>query len=153
MIIAKKTHANCYKGRHARLDKALERLQDDEFIASVGTDKVFIEGDALYAFRNEYTTVPFEETYFEAHKKYLDIQMVVSGQEMCGIADPATLGEPFKEKPDFKGYHGDPEQCVTLRPDNFMIVFPGDAHRLKIAVNEPELVSKVVFKILVYEEE
>ena len=100
MIIAKKEHANCYKGIHPRLDKALELLQDDAFIASVGTEKVFIEGDALYAFRNEYSTVPFEETYFEAHQKYLDIQMVVSGQECCGIADPATLGEPFKEKPD-----------------------------------------------------
>lgn len=153
MIIAKKAHANCYKGIHPRLDKALDLLQDEAFIASVGADKVFIEGDALYAFRNEYTTVPFEETYFEAHKKYLDIQMIVSGKEMVGIADPATLGEPFKEKPDFKGYHGDPEQCVTLDPDNFMVVFPGDAHRLKIAANGPEAVSKVVFKILVYEEE
>ena len=153
MIIAKKAHANCYKGIHPRLDKALDLLQDDAFIASVGTEKVFIEGDALFAFRNEYTSVPFEETYFEAHKKYLDIQMVVSGQEMVGIADPAGLGEPFKEKTDFKGYHGEPEQCVTLRPDNIMVVFPGDAHRLKIAVNGPEPVEKVVFKILVYEEE
>ena len=152
MIIAKKEHANCYKGIHPRLDKALELLQDDDFIASVGADKVFIEGDALYAFRSEYTTVPFEDTYFEAHKKYLDIQMIVSGQECAGIADPETLGEPFKEKPAFKGYHGEPEQYVTLRPDNFMVVFPGDAHRLKIAVNGPEPVSKVVFKILVYED-
>ena len=152
MIIAKKEHADYYKGIHPRLDKALELLQDDDFIASVGADKVFIEGDALYAFRSEYTTVPFEETYFEAHKKYLDIQIVVSGQECAGIADPDTLGEPFKEKPDFKGYHGEPEQYVTLRPDNFIVVFPGDAHRLKIAVNGPETVSKVVFKILVYED-
>ena len=152
MIIAKKAHANCYKGIHPRLDKALDLLQDDAFIASVGTDKTFIEGDALYAFRNEYSTVPFEETYFEAHKKYLDIQMVISGQERCEIADPATLGEPFREKPDFKGYHGDGEQSVVLRPDNFMVVFPGDAHRLKIAVDQPEPVTKVVFKVLVYEE-
>ena len=140
MIIAKREHANCYKGIHPRLDRALDLLQDDKFIASVGAEKVFIEGDALYAFRNEYTTVPFEETFFEAHKKYLDIQMIVSGQEMTAIADPATLGEPFKEKSDFKGYHGDPEQCVTLRPDNFIVVFPGDAHRLKIAVGGPEAV-------------
>ena len=153
MIIAKNVHANCYKGIHPRLDKALDLLQYPEFIASVtGTDKKFIEGDALYAFRNEYNTVPLEETYFEAHKKYLDIQMVISGRERCEIADPDTLGEPFKEKTDFKGYHGDGEQSVVLCPDNFMVVFPGDAHRLKIAVGEPEPIVKIVFKVLVYEE-
>ena len=153
MIIAKKTHALCYKGIHPRLDRALELILDEEFIASVGTEKTFIEGDALYAFRNEYSTVPFEETYFEAHRKYLDIQMVISGEERCDIADPATLGDPFAEKPDFKGYHGAAEQSVILRPDNFMVVFPGDAHRLKIAVGQPGPVNKVVFKVLVYEEE
>lgn len=153
MIIAKKEHALCYKGIHPRLDRALELLRDDDFIASVGAEKKFIEGDALYAFRNDYSTVPFEETFFEAHRKYLDIQMVISGEERCDIADPATLGEPFSEKNDFKGYHGDAEQSVILRPDNFMIVFPGDAHRLKIAVDQPEQISKVVFKVLVYEEE
>ena len=135
MIIAKREHANCYKGIHPRLDRALDLLQNDEFIASVGEEKVFIEGDALYAFRNNYTTVPYDDTYFEAHQKYLDIQMVTSGEECCGIADPVDLGEPFKEKPDFKGYHGDPDQMVTLHPGNFMVVFPVDAHRLKIEVD------------------
>ena len=35
---------------------------------------------------------------------------------------------------------------------HFLVVFPEDAHRIKIAVNGPETVSKVVFKVLVYEE-
>ena len=154
MIIAKKEHASSYKGIHPRLDKALELINDEKFIASVtGKEKVYIEGDALYAFRNEYDTVAYEETFFEAHRKYLDLQMVISGQERCEIADPATLGEHFEQRGDFWGYHGDPEQSVILRPDNFMVVFPGDAHRLKICVDKPEPVTKIVFKILVYEEE
>ena len=153
MIIAKKEHANCYKGIHPRLDKALEMINDEAFIASVGEERKCIEGDALYAFRNEFMTVPYEETFFESHRKYLDLQMVISGQERCEIADPAGLEEPFEQKGDFWGYHGNPEQSVILRPDNFMVVFPGDAHRLKISVNGPEAVVKIVFKILVYEEE
>ncbi len=153
MIIAKKEHALCCKGIHPRLDKALELINNAEFIASVGTEKVCIEGDALYAFRNEYMTVPYEETFFEYHRKYLDLQMVVSGKERCEIADPAVLDDPFDHKGDFWGCHGDPEQSVILRPDNFMVVFPGDAHRLKICVEKPETVTKIVFKILVYEEE
>ena len=153
MIIAKKEHASAYKGIHPRLDKALELINDKDFIASVGDEKICLEGDALYAFRNEYTTVPYEETFFEAHRKYLDLQMVISGQERCGIADPAGLGEAFEQRGDFWGYHGEAEQSVILRPDNFMVVFPGDAHRLKICVDQPESVTKIVFKIFVYEGE
>ena len=153
MIIAKKEHASAYKGIHPRLDKALDLINDKDFIASVGDEKIRLEGDALYAFRNEYTTVPYEETFFEAHKKYLDLQMVISGQERCGIADPAGLGEAFEQRGDFWGYHGEAEQSVILRPDNFMVVFPGDAPRLKICVDQPESVTKIVFKILVYEGE
>ena len=153
MIAAKKIHAGCYKGIHRRLDRALDLLNDEAFITSVGAEKTELEGDALYVFRCDYTTQPFEETFFEAHRKYLDLQMVISGQERCDIADPAGLGEPFEQKGDFWGYHGEAEQTVILRPDNFMIVFPGDAHRLKISTGEPEAISKVVFKILVYEEE
>ena len=153
MIIAKKEHALAYRGIHPRLDKALELINDEAFIASVGTEKVFIEGDALFAFRNEYKTVPYEETFFESHRKYLDLQMVICGEERCEIADPNVLEEPFEHKGDFWGYHGKGEQSVTLRPDNFMVVFPDDAHRLKICVGQPEAVTKIVFKILVYEEE
>ena len=153
MIIAKTAHALCYKGVHPRLDRALELLSDEAFINSVGTEPTELEGKALYAFRCDYSTVAHEETFFEAHKKYLDIQMVISGRECCEIADPAGLGEPFEQRGDFWGYHGEAEQSVILRPGNFMVVFPGDAHRLKICVDKPEAVSKIVFKILVNEKE
>ena len=153
MIIAKTAHALCYKGIHPRLDRALELLSDEAFIASVGTEPMELEGSALYVFRCGYSTQEPEGTFFEAHKKYLDLQMVITGQERCDIADPAGLGEAFEQKGDFWAYHGEAEQTAILRPGNFMVVFPGDAHRLKICVGKPEAVSKVVFKILVNEEE
>ena len=152
MIIAKKEHARDYLGIHPRLDRALELLGDPAFLASVTTETMKLEGDALYVFRCEYSTVPFEETFFESHKRYLDLQAVLSGQERSDIADPKSL-QQFEQHDDFWGYHGEADQSVILRPDNFMVVFPGDAHRLKICVDKPEAVSKVVFKILVNEEE
>ena len=66
------------------------------------------------------------------------------------IAHPEGL-TLYENKGDFYGYRGDAEQSVILRPGDFLVVFPGDAHRLKIAVDQPEAVSKVVFKILVYD--
>ena len=63
--------------------------------------------------------------------------------------DTRTLTE---EKGDFFGYTGQGEQSVILRPGNFLVVFPGDAHRLRIPVREPgEAFTRVVFKIKAYD--
>ena len=150
MIAAKKAHAADYRGIHPQLDRALDLLSDPAFLAGVTAEPIKLEGDALYVFRCDYDTVPFEETFFESHQKYLDLQAVISGQERADIADPAGL-EQYEHEGDFWAYRGEAEQTVILRPDNFMVVFPGDAHRLKICVDQPEAVSKIVFKILVNE--
>ena len=149
MILARHKDAAAYRGIHPRLDRALDLLTD-EFLASVGTETRKLDGDALYVTRFDYDTVPFAETFYESHKKYLDIHVMVKGCERVDIANPEglTLDE---SKGDFYGYHGEAEQSVLLRPGDFLVVFPGDAHRLKIAVNRPEPVSKVVFKIQVYD--
>ena len=149
MILARNKDAAAYRGIHPRLDRALDLLTD-EFLASVGTETRKLDGDALYVTRFDYDTVPFAETFYESHKKYLDIHVMVKGCERVDIANPEglTLDE---SKGDFYGYHGEAEQSVLLRPGDFLVVFPGDAHRLKIAAGRPEPVSKVVFKIQVYD--
>ena len=149
MILGKNREAAAYCGLHPRLDRALECLTD-EFLASVGTETRKLEGEALYVTRFDYDTAPFEETFFESHKRYLDIHVMVKGSERVDIAHPEGL-TLYENKGDFYGYRGDAEQSVILRPGDFLVVFPGDAHRLKIAVDQPEAVSKVVFKILVYD--
>lgn len=149
MILGKNREAAAYRGLHPRLDRALECLTD-EFLTSVGTETMKLEGEALYVTRFDYDTAPFEETFFESHKRYLDIHVMVKGSERVDIAHPEGL-TLYENKGDFYGYLGDAEQSVILRPGDFLVVFPGDAHRLKIAVDQPEAVSKVVFKILVYD--
>lgn len=149
MILAKNRDAASYRGVHPRLDRALDCLTD-EFLASVGTQTRKLDGDALYVTRFDYDTLPLEETFYEAHRRYLDIHVMLRGAERVDIAHPDGL-TLFEHSGDFYGYHGDAEQSLVLRPGEFLVVFPGDAHRIKIAAGEPEAVSKAVFKILVYD--
>lgn len=146
MIMADISDAARYRGIHPRLDRALELL-NDEFLHSVGTVSTRIDEDRLYATLNEYETVPTEESFFEAHRRYIDIHVLLKGVERVDIANPERLCE-FEHKDDFYAYHGDAEQTVFLRPGNFLVAFPGDAHRIKLQANGPCSVSKVVFKIL-----
>lgn len=150
MILANLSNKSEYYGIHPELDKALDYLTDD-FLANAPTERTLLDGEDLFVTRFDLTTVSFEETFYESHKQYLDIQIVTKGEERVDIAHPDHL-TLTQHQNDFYGYTGDADQSVVLRPGNFLIVFPGDAHRLKIAVNSPgEAFTRVVFKIKVYD--
>ncbi len=150
MILDKLSAASAYRGIHPRLDAVLDRLNDG-FLATVGAETRQLEGEALYVTRFTYDTLPLNETFFEAHRRYLDVHLMMEGEERVDIASPAGLSL-FEHRDDFYAYRGEAEQSLVLRPGSFLVVFPEDAHRIKIQVNGPETVSKVVFKVLVYEE-
>ncbi len=150
MIVANLTNTQEYYGIHPELDKALDYLTP-EFLENASTEKTLLDGENLFVTKFHLETVPVEQTFFEAHKKYLDIQVVTRGMERVEIAHPdgLTLTE---EKGDFYGYTGQADQSVLLKPGNFLVVFPGDAHRLRLPVHQSgEPFTRVVFKIKVYD--
>lgn len=145
MIFARLSDAAAYRGIHPNLDLALDRLTP-EFLSAVTSQQQNLKGTEVYVTRFDYETVPYEDTFFEAHRLYLDIHLLTEGEERVDIANPAVL-EQYTNEGDFYGYHGEGEQSVHLKPGDFLVVFPGDAHRLKIQENGPSKVSKVVFKV------
>ena len=152
MILAANRTALDYRGIHPNLDLALEHITP-EFLAGVGPQRVELKGGDVYATRFIYKTVPAEDTFFEAHKKYLDIHIMVQGSEGVEIAPPDTLTEFDRtEANDFYAYRGRGHYRLTLSPGDFLVVFPGDAHRIKMRLDGPETVSKVVFKVRIIDD-
>ena len=149
MIYARNTDALNYRGIHPNLDRALERITP-EFLASVGYERMEIQGAGLYVTRFTYETIPDEESFFEAHLRYLDIHIMVDGSERVEIAPPETL-TPLEqnEAGDFYAYRGEGRYKLTLAPGDFLVVFPGDAHKIKMCADGPDTVTKVVFKVRV----
>ena len=148
MIVANLRNKSEYYGIHPELDKALDCLTP-EFLEKVPTEKQLLDGEDLFVTKFHLETVPMEQTFFEAHRKYLDIQVVTEGRERVDIAHPDSL-TLTENKGDFYGYTGQAEQSVILQPGTFLVVFPGDAHRLRIPVEQPgEAFTRVVFKIKV----
>ncbi|MCI9330932.1 MAG: DUF386 family protein [Oscillibacter sp.] len=151
MIYAKHKDALAYRGIHPNLDLALEHITP-EFLASVGSERVELKGGDVYATRFTYATVPAEESFFEAHRKYLDIHIMVEGSEGVEIAPPEALDEFDRvEANDFYAYRGRGDYKLALSPGDFLVVFPGDAHRIKMQLDGPKTVSKVVFKVKIYD--
>ena len=149
MIYAKLSDAPVYRGIHPRLDRALDLLTED-FLSSVGTETKKLEGDDLYVTRFDVVSSADETRLFEYHRSYLDIFVLVKGEERVNIAAPESL-DLREQRGDYWGGTASAEQSVILRPGCFIVLFPGDAHRPGMAVDTPREVSRIVFKIRIKE--
>ena len=147
MIIAKNSDAKQYLGIHPNLDEALRHITP-EFLESLGSERVELIAGQVWCTRFTYETVSDEDSFFEAHEKFLDIHLMLRGSERVEIAPPDTL-EAFRSEPenDFYAYRGQGRQKLILSPGDFLVVFPADAHKIKMFVDEPKRVTKAVFKI------
>ncbi|MCW8345887.1 YhcH/YjgK/YiaL family protein [Vibrio sp. ZSDZ65] len=106
--------------------------------------------DEVFVMLAEATTEPKEIRKSEIHKMYIDIQIMIDGEETIGysnhITDEAkatdTLENDVMFFADVVG-----EQYVTLKKGDFAVFFPNQAHRPLCAVNKPIPVRKAIVKI------
>ena len=77
-------HIEFYKGIHPGVYRALEILRDTDF-SQLEDKRYEVDGDNLFFFLQSYETKPDNDTP-EAHRKYIDIQFLVSGREKMGVA-------------------------------------------------------------------
>ena len=150
MILAKNETARDYLGIHPNLDLALERI-NPEFLSQLGSDRVDIVSGQVWCTKFTYETISDEESFFEAHEKFLDIHLMLDGSERVEVAPPSAL-EQFDSIPtnDFYAYRGEGHYKMILAPGDFLVVFPADAHKIKMQANGPQTVSKAVFKVKVH---
>ena len=109
-----------------------------------------LDGEGNYAFIQEYETKT--ESKWEAHRKYIDVQYIVSGAEVMDVSHISSLGEtvPYDETKDvafFEGGEG-ATRCV-VRAGEYAIFFPEDVHRPGLCLGTPAPVRKIVVKIKV----
>ena len=96
------------------------------------------------------TKSPRETGFFESHLAYVDVQAVISGEEIIEVADTAALRITENHTPEkdlVKYAMHNTASHLRLRPGDLAILDPADAHMPCIAVKEPLLVRKVVVKI------
>ena len=150
MIYAKNADALAYRGIHPSLDLALEHITPEFLAALRDNQRVELKGDLVYCTRFTYETIPQEESFFEAHRRYLDIHIMVEGEERVDMNRPEDLNlTDAQEGNDFYAYQGESWHSTVLKPGEFLVVFPGDAHRIKVQVDGPKTVSKAVFKVCI----
>lgn len=107
-----------------------------------------IEGEVT-AMVSEYNTKEPENAKWEAHKKFIDLQYVISGKEKMGVlplADAQNAQEYNAEKDVI--FYGENEGNIYLAsPEVYFLFFTSDVHRPCIKAEESSAVKKLVIKI------
>lgn len=138
----------CRVGDLAKINKAFEKVV--EFLKSpkeVGTYE--IDGDKIYARVMKNVTKKVENSKVETHIKYIDVQFLYEGHEKVGFGfvDETSPKEVNEEKDTILYDRCKDENFVELKEDFVVVLFPEDAHRPGICINEPTQGLKAVIKI------
>lgn len=136
-----------FHAQPARWRKAFEFLRDSDLNA-LPPGEYPIDGTDVFAIVAEAAKKDFAATKWESHRKYQDIQMVISGGERMGIAPASALvvSEPYDESRDVGFYTGD-GTIHRAEPNVFFIFFPSDGHRPDIKIPGIERDKKIVVKV------
>jgi len=132
------------------LQKAIAYLTDTDFTAL--PDGVYeIDGRRMFAQVFTYTSKPKDACKPELHRKYLDVQFWISGEELCGIAPASGVGNCTEEihERDLYFYDGVRNEGF-LHPYTgcYAVFFPNDVHRPGVCLdNTPLTYRKVVVKV------
>lgn len=111
----------------------------------------YVIDDMSYVNIDIYNTKPTENCKFEAHKKYIDIQMLLEGSEELDYisVDSLNISEAYDKQRDVIFFQN-PEKIpdtLQLKPFKFALIYPHEAHRPQMG--DGQKVKKVVVKIKV----
>jgi biofilm protein TabA len=115
--------------------------------------RVEIDGDRVFALVQRYETEMTVAPKFEYHRKYIDVQFIVFGEEVIGWAPVARMTVT-------SAYDADKDICfgtvakgnwtpVHLEAGQLAVLWPEDGHAPKLASGVSSPVMKIVVKVAV----
>jgi biofilm protein TabA len=150
MIISDLKHWEQDKHYHAPvIQKALEWIKNADVNMAPG--KYPIEENRMYAIIQRTETQPMSEKLAEAHQEYIDVQYLLSGEELIRVVRDSGNNEVWSDElvsHDRLLYkHLVGEMDIVLKPHMFVVFYPSDIHRACCNVNGNLEIKKAVIKI------
>ncbi len=143
-------HIENYFPKDSPIHKALSFARG--FDSSQPDGRYDIEADDIYALVSSYDTSPARERRFEAHRKYIDVQVLLEGEEKIEASLETGLKPlvEYSEQKDVIFLESPPAaSSIVLKPGYFGVFFPHDVHRPKCDLHGKRHVRKMVLKVRV----
>ncbi len=112
-----------------------------------------LDGKRVFAILQRYQTAVQDSPRFEYHRKYIDLQYILAGEEIIGWAPAADMipSLDYDEQEDICFGLMEPGRWspVNLRAGHVGVFWPEDGHAPRLVAEAPVLVRKIVVKVSV----
>ena len=126
------------------LKEVCEELSEKD-LASLPVGTYYTEKSRIRYMVQSYDTAAEKKP--EAHKRYADLQLVVSGRERFDFDSRSMLPESFKESDDIGFYDRPLDNSLILEEGECVIVFPYEPHTPGLSAGKTGKMKKIVAKI------
>ncbi len=150
MLISDLDHIDHQIALTPGLQKALTFLRR-RHLHSLPDGRVEIERDHVFALVQRYETMITDAPKFEYHRKYIDVQFIVSGEEVIGCVpmELMTVTEAYDAGKDicFGTVVKGTWTPAHLQAGQLAVFWPEDGHAPKLAGSTSSPVMKIVVKV------
>ncbi len=147
MIKDRLENGHSYDSLHKNMRMVMEILQSLN-LQELRPGHIELDGRYVYINVDEVDGRNREEAKIEAHKKYIDIQIPISGKEVMGfipVAELKNVTMPYDEEKDVMFFGDKITEWVTVEPGEFAIFTPEDGHAplVECGTGHKKLVIKI----------
>lgn len=145
MIFANIKNLNDYAYLDEKIKKCFTYYRSND-LNSFNPGSYEIEGKDIFVNIVEYETK--EDSFWEAHKDYIDLHLMLDGEEKIKLnfIENMKLGSYSKEE-DYQALEGDSNSSVILKKEDFLICYPSDGHMTGLRLKDRTRIKKAIFKI------
>lgn len=141
-------NVSTYKGLHANLDLALNFLENED-LSRLPLGRIDL-GPGAFILIQDNELADLVDNQFEYHEKYLDLHLVLEGQELIKFGLHSMEHQPTFSQDGDIGFVACPESYdFDLVDGLFTIFFPGEYHKPNLYKTGSRQVKKCVAKVLI----
>jgi YhcH/YjgK/YiaL family protein len=148
MIFSSISQSDRYAALHPLFAPAFDYIRANDLF-TLAPGRYNIIGEDLIAIIEHASGRTREMAKLEAHRRYIDIQLVLDGIEEMGWKPLPDCYNPVSEhsmEKDIRFFHDAAASWISTPPDHFCIFFPEDAHAPLVSNGQ---IRKVIFKVAV----
>ncbi|MEG1622776.1 MAG: YhcH/YjgK/YiaL family protein [Alistipes sp.] len=146
MILDSVKNSARYYGVNPRLKRAFDYLETVD-LHSLASGKYEIDGTDIFMTVIDRELKRPADAKLEIHRAYLDIQVVIAGEESFGWSECRAVKQSlgaFDLEKDIELFDDRPQTYYTLIPGQFTIFLPEDAHAPMVGEG---MIKKIIMKV------
>ena len=110
-----------------------------------------VDGDDIFINAVEYETKPIESAILEAHRAYIDVMLLLEGEERiacCDLSVVEKITQPYETAKDaLLAEIPVNTTFVWMRPGDVAVLFPEDCHAPGLDTDGRHKVKKLIAKV------